>query len=119
MCSTSAVHACTTSATKGLCADSGPCLQYIHFLAAAVPPREYAGQLPDLRQLAVDFRLPPEVLFHLYRPVLAAARGSQVAAEDGEIGEAGDSLEPSYAQRMLACCSTCTAMCLQPPEAAR
>ena len=64
-------------------------LQYIQFLAASVPAKEYAALLPNVSQLAVDFRLPPEVLFQLYRPVLAAARSSQAVAEDGEIGDAG------------------------------
>ena len=65
-------------------------MQYIQFLVASVPARDYAALLPDARQLALDFRVPAEVLFQLYRPVLAAARSSQAVAEDGEIGDAGE-----------------------------
>ena len=54
-----------------------------------MPAKEYAAALPGLQQLQ-GFRVPPEVLYHLYRPLLAAARHSQVViAEDGEIGAAG------------------------------
>lgn len=77
-------------------------MQYINFLAAAVPSREYAGALPELARMALDFRIPPEVLYHMYRPLLVSARAAQVAtAEDGEIGGAAGVHHLAYACFLL------------------
>ena len=61
-------------------------MQYIKFLSTSLSPSEYALLLPPLSELVRDFGLPAEVVFAIYRPLLAGMHPPvQPIAEDGEI----------------------------------
>ena len=62
------------------------CLQYIKFLSTSMSLASYAALLPPFGQLATQYGLPPEVVFAIYRPLLAGMHPPQNSvAEDGEI----------------------------------
>lgn len=48
-------------------------------------PLNYARLLPSLSQLAQEFQLEPEEIFHMYRPVLGRIERPMVAVEEGEL----------------------------------
>jgi len=51
-------------------------IQYVDFLLSAVTPLSaYSVSLPPLVRLVRDFKLDPEVAFHLYRPMLSTVVG--------------------------------------------
>lgn len=67
--------------------------QYIKFLSTSMPPATYATLLPPFGKLARDYGLPAEVVFAMYRPLLAGMHPPvQNVAEDGEIEGAAPGL---------------------------
>lgn len=64
----------------------GVLLQYIKFLSTSMSLERYAKTLPPFGEMAHDYGLPPEVVFAIYRPLLAGMHPPvQTVAEDGEI----------------------------------
>ncbi len=65
-------------------------LQYCEFLRTAMSPSAYTAFLPPIPTLSHDYGFDVEVIFELYRPVLARVEPLEAAsaAEEGEIPDA-------------------------------
>ncbi|KAL4451471.1 hypothetical protein ABPG75_007133 [Micractinium tetrahymenae] len=65
------------------------CTQYAEFLQHALPPEQYAALLPSMEELATEYRVDPELIFSLHRPlirgVLPPAALAPEHEEEGEI----------------------------------
>ena len=73
-------------------------IQYSALLWAALQPSShYVQVLPSMEKLHSDYGLPPEAVFHLYRPLLSAevVAGCGAAGDGGGGGGAGDKGAPT------------------------
>ena len=77
-------------------------MQYIEFLQKSLSSSEYQALLPSIEDLAVDYKIDPEIIMQLYRPILrkikpfsgvsyvdtggVARTVGDVGEEDGEVG---------------------------------
>lgn len=69
-------------------------VQYAEFLRRALSPAEYADLMPSITDLAVEYRIDPEIIFELHRPmikgIIPPVKGGKVIIDLKDLG-VGDS----------------------------
>lgn len=65
-------------------------MQYIEFLHKALPAEEYASLLPSISELATEYRIDPEIIFELYRPIIRGVLPPAAPVDDFAEPEAGE-----------------------------
>jgi THO complex subunit 2 len=72
-------------------------VQYAEFLRKALPIADYAARLPSIKDLAIEYRIDPEIIFELHRPlirgIIPPPAPVQEEAEEGEAAAAGAGAE--------------------------
>jgi len=64
-------------------------VQYAEFLYKALPVADYAARLPSIKDLAIEYRIDPEIIFELHRPLIRnIVPPPAPIAEEAEEGEA-------------------------------